>query len=989
MATTCDDTFLKNQAGTSQAKRLQYFLNPDNIELQDINLEEWMRLAYNFAQYVNFFKTEDPVNPSGNWQAFFPDLEAAALHQFLNDKERDKNLTPHLTLFVCFLKLLSLSRKRFNSLTRKHLDFYYQQILQIPKLRAQPDQVHIIFELAKNLAQTKIDQFTSLDGGKDLTNVTRVYKTQEDLILNKAQVASLKSVYHQQKTDNNHIKVAEVTNSWDGLGSELKEDKSWWPFGYTNTFKNRPALPDATLGFAIAAPVLKMQEGTREVLITLICDAPVSIDIAVLIEHLHIYITGKEGWIGPLSPTQEDTEDFKTQQSGNTLNIAFSIPDKELAVIGFDTNIHKGFYDTAQPVVRFTINYGSQDAYNLGQTLAALALNETSITVKVSDIANLEMENDIGVINSKKPFYPFGTRPHKKSNFKINYPELFLKKWLVIQAQFTWLNLPTSFSTLYAAYTDVVTVNNNDHFDATVHIENSDTSNHYSSYKLFNNVSTAGKNALNLINTFDYKPGEGPIKLSLKKSFYHDIYPRLYALAISEGLDVDNIPYEPYTPFLETVNLTYTATQKYNHLTQTQDDEVAPIQFFHIHPFGVVTEDKNLFPFYEQGGQFYIGLQDALPSQTISLLIQLLEGTENTEVPPFEVNEKIAWHILIDNHWQTLNTTSILANNTDNFLQTGIIKFVLPAETSLNHTLMPSGLVWLRASMHKDYDAVCRFIHVHTQAVRAALENNNNELTHLTNGLEAETISKLSVRTSSVKKVNQLYSSFNGKPEESQANYYRRISERLRHKDRAVSLWDYEHLVLEKFPEIYKVKCLNHTCCNFLSPGKVTLVVIPDIVNQNVYDLFEPRVSKAKLNSIMHYINARNTLFVLPKVINPEYEPVKVYLKAKFKVGFDEHYYRNQLDTAIKKFLSPWAYSETAQIVFGINLHKSLFIKYLEDLNYIDYLVDVKLEHQGEFKIQVQPSNPKAILVSAKTHGIEPVVNPCATPSENFIINPC
>jgi diaminopimelate epimerase len=52
----------------------------------------------------------------------------------------------------------------------------------------------------------------------------------------------------------------------------------------------------------------------------------------------------------------------------------------------------------------------------------------------------------------------------------------------------------------------------------------------------------------------------------------------------------------------------------------------------------------------------------------------------------------------------------------------------------------------------------------------------------------------------------------------------------LRHKNRAITIWDYEHIILQKFPEIHKVKCLNHSKTeikndkevnSFLSPGNV------------------------------------------------------------------------------------------------------------------------------------------------------------------------
>ena len=75
--------------------------------------------------------------------------------------------------------------------------------------------------------------------------------------------------------------------------------------------------------------------------------------------------------------------------------------------------------------------------------------------------------------------------------------------------------------------------------------------------------------------------------------------------------------------------------------------------------------------------------------------------------------------------------------------------------------------------------------------VTATFFDDGNDLSHLISGLAAETISKLVNRVSQVKSVSQPFNSFDGKPIEDNPNYYRRVSERLRHKNSAITLWDY------------------------------------------------------------------------------------------------------------------------------------------------------------------------------------------------------
>ncbi|MEP6929522.1 MAG: baseplate J/gp47 family protein, partial [Flavobacterium sp.] len=488
------------------------------------------------------------------------------------------------------------------------------------------------------------------------------------------------------------------------------------------------------------------------------------------------------------------------------------------------------------------------------------------------------------------------------------------------------------------------------------------------------------------------------LKLTLNSSFFHNLYSKIYALAFSTKDENVVIPNEPYTPLAESLILSYTASET-TKFKPTGLDTLEVIynkneaKLFHIHPFGYAEEhsflksklkytenkDSFLLPTYCIGGELYIGLENVQELQQITLLFQVLEGSENPETLSFTGKQKVEWSVLGNNEWRILDYSDILLNETDNLLQSGILKFSLPKEATQNNTRLPKNYIWLRAKMHKKYDVVCKMIGIHSQAVLATFQNNSNYLSHLETGLEAATISKLIQRQSNVKSVTQPYNSFDYKPEESNADYYRRISERLRHKNRAITMWDYEHIILQEFPGLYKVKCLNHTCdTSYQSPGNVTLVVIPDTVNKNVFDVFKPRVSTATLNKVKKYIDQLNSMHVTTYVINPQYEEVTINLKVKFRPGYDENFYMQELNSDIIKFLSPWALDKNSPITFGVKIHSSQLINYIEKLGYVDYLQDVKLLKNGAISDKVAvPSNPKSILVSAKKHIISTDVKEC------------
>jgi len=119
---------------------------------------------------------------------------------------------------------------------------------------------------------------------------------------------------------------------------------------------------------------------------------------------------------------------------------------------------------------------------------------------------------------------------------------------------------------------------------------------------------------------------------------------------------------------------------------------------------------------------------------------------------------------------------------------------------------------------------------------------------------------------------------------------------------------------------------------------------------------------------------------------NPDYEEIEITTEVKFHTGFDENFYTSQLEEDIKKFLSPWAYEETNGINFGVTFHRSRIIEYLEQLEYVDFLQDFVVKHRPNAqtkyaeKVNVLPSSPKAILVSAKKHHVTSVQSKCGNP---------
>jgi hypothetical protein len=1004
------DTFSHYREGKSQMQRFLAELDPGNLELHDFDLFDWLLFANNFAQHVNYFDKDDHTTPKGKWGNFFLGDDANTIPRresveyksmkkqvtdLISQFEQDSNLTPHLTLFVCFLKLLDFSKKAFNGLTKRHLDFYYNEILQIEKNDAQPDKAYVIFELAKKAIQERIPGGTLLDGDKDSNGKRRIYKTDEGFIANQAKVVQIKSFLNDVKK--RELKMAPVANSADGLGDKLPaESNYWWPFGYNadETVSDKSVykeLPKAKLGFSVASSLFDLKEGERTVTVKIdfiknSTQKLQNVSAADIENNIKVFCSGEKEWLSGI--VLKCVRNDESQ-----LELSFILSKDFPAVVPYDKNILLQTFQTGFPVVRFMIE--GEKYYDIYEALSEKLVKNIEIAVDVKGVKSVQIENDSNTLNAEKPYYPFTAQPIKGSNFYIKCPEMFSKKWQNADITVNWKNTPVSIADLYSGY--IIQPNQNISLTQFEALKNSSIvrSDAYfradtallekevwyekgNDIELFKKEENGYKTQFSIFNTSNESGTGEAIRVTLNQSLLQDVYPKLYTLALSSNPNSGKlIPNEPYIPLAEDIELSYSAKETaYSYLTKDASGEASKskgVQLYHEDIFGQYekeVETKSIVPVHQNGGELYIGLE-AMPQTTVSLLIQMLEGSENPLVDTFDEKEFIEWHILSGNTWTDLSK-NLLKNETRKFLESGIVQFKIAKDLNTSHTRLTNGLVWIRARSRRSYDAVCKIQGLYTQAVLATFKDQDNDLAHLNNGLEANTISKLITRVPQVKSVSQPYNSFNGKYKEADTEFYRRVSERLRHKHRAITQWDYESLVLQEFSEVFKVKCLNHTSENsYMAPGHVTLMVVPNIKNKNAFDIYQPRVSRASLNKIQNYVNELNTMHVKAQVINPNYQEAKVQTTVKFFEEYDEVFYMKQLDEDIKKYISPWAFTDTKNIDFNVELNVNQLINYLEQLYYVDYIDEIKiLVNNAVQKKSLIEVDPKSILVSAKQHQI-------------------
>jgi len=308
----------------------------------------------------------------------------------------------------------------------------------------------------------------------------------------------------------------------------------------------------------------------------------------------------------------------------------------------------------------------------------------------------------------------------------------------------------------------------------------------------------------------------------------------------------------------------------------------------------------------------------------------------------------------------------------------------LPTGVNPTNTVFGDELQWLRISAVGNTDAVNYLRGVHVNGVAVVQEFTAGQ-TATSEPLPAGTIAKLLLPQPSVKKVNQPYPTYGGVGEEDRDGYFTRLSERLRHKDRGLMEWDVERLVLQAFPEVERVICLNHLefrplptpgdhVYNELRAGHFT--VLP--LGRSGGDGLRPYVSLATREAIEEFLTDRISCHATLHVRNPLFEEVKVMADVRFLPGTDEAWALGKINEDLIEYLSPWHNSGLGEIDFSAEVHRSAVVNFLEELTYVDYVKNLMLKQLTDStqngRERLHSTKLVSVLASVRNHSFSPLV---------------
>ncbi len=386
-------------AETTRQKEIELQFNPKVKNIWDHHPKEILGDA---SIYFNHSKGEDSADEeeadpdtsrliNASWylddvfQAFKTGMDsiiAKSKSYFEAQLKEYPDHQPHMALLMAFLQLFKFLQNDLNQLPKRHLDFFYEEVLQLQPQVAQPDQVYAVFELAKGVADYVVLPNTAVIAGNDALGLERIYHTSKEmpLVINRAQVAQVKNLFlNADKTWGkvSHFFANPVANSADGLGLPFKDpNASFDTFGVGGrdeaikltlcNYRKQQQLfgHPARLGFAIASPQLLLGGGVRTIeleiegLKNLIkaqieAESTESVDLTTLFDF---WLTGEKGWVPPVKGSITEVLVSKDKNKNKILN-----PDKIIINldatfpkrIPFDPKLHPGDnFNTDNPVLK-------------------------------------------------------------------------------------------------------------------------------------------------------------------------------------------------------------------------------------------------------------------------------------------------------------------------------------------------------------------------------------------------------------------------------------------------------------------------------------------------------------------------------------------------------------------------------------------------------------------------------------------------------------
>ena len=934
----------------------------------------------------------------------------------------NENHAPHNGLIFSFLELYAILKTDLNKITQKHLDFFYTKVLGQKPKNGNPDSLFVYAILNPDYKEVFLEKDTILHAGQNELGFPEKYKTDLGVQLTHASVNKLITLYvSRNPLVDVYSKYRLVSGIYGKQIDDLSDFEPISSLGEEQLFlgEEEKTMSDLKIGFAVSSPTLRLCGGIRSVSISLFF-TPESIDKLTFLlldiaekRHLKpeevfhevfahaftISLTAEKGWVSPVNYQIISPTDW----TKNPIIIAFELDESAPAIIPFNESIHFGNYKSVHPVIRVLMGGGlTTHPYSY---LENMRLNEIELEVKVKKLKNLSLFNHLGAIDSSNPFPLFGPVPSLGSYFIVGSSELFSKDIndLNISVEYQPLGLDGgNFISHYEAYQKNISSKSfkvslsalsNFQFNPENYIE-------AQNFSLFKEEPIDGNLEKTTFEEIDFSKLEiqpnytlseevtkqfrrekqtGFLKFTLTNppmGFGFDLYPKIFVNAVTENAKPNSllsgekptksIPNNPVFPIVSNLKIDYSSKSKFQFDERKlyENNPAKEEKIYHLHPFGIENifsdgkpKRKQIIPALPEEGYLFLGVENLnLPQQ-----LHLLFHTKRSEQWEIGHKTEVRWQYLSHEEWIDFESDNILNDGTRNLMVTGIISFSLPINMTNNNDVLPGNIYWIRAVTRQKADLFSKIKRIYNNATTATYQYTKDSFNHPTR-LPAKSINEFFTPVEGIMNIIQPLDSFNGTHQETDYIFHTRVAERIRHKNRCLTRWDMEHMLLNRFDELNQVKCIGHNSHeNFISKGEIVIVAIPKVYGEKQF--YEPKLNPELIEEIRDFIHAYTSPFLKLEIRNPSYE----YLRLKAKVIFDGKStgrFIHELQKDLLQFICPWFYNDNVDASLGGSIKKSALIQFVESRPYVKFLTGLSV-------IQLQMNDNGLYLLKDTASDIE------------------
>lgn len=849
---------------------------------------------------------------------------------YLQQAEDSGDIDPALSLLIVYLKNYGSIAEAFNCRLATLPELYRKDILHAAPQEAVQDNVYVIITPTEGIGGFTLPKDEPFPAGQNATGEELIYWTEKKEYISPMQCVEADALYG-------------FSNPSCGGALEL----------YKQTIKLQNTTDAQTLfahgeelriGWQLESPMLVLNEGERNISIYFHLTADSSIPNNT--KGFVLQLSGAEGWM-------EQTSECYIE-SGR-LCFCFSLPYDAVAPASCMEEVHGTI--TEYPAIRILTD-NANCPYKWAQQLI---FDSVEIKTEVNGIRNFSFYNDQGEVDTTQPLHPFGIQAECGACFLFGNEEMSLKNLQEVRLKGIWKKLSETeegFNKMYKEYgTDA------DAFKVSTEYQKGGRWKKCGDeQKLFSFNENGDLNPAEIVFSFTVQPQSissdetaAPYEYSRDKDGFFRITlespsigfgTKAYRTLFSETMVHNSgckekkrkdLPSEPVIPVMADVELSYIATEE----TTLSDMERSFIRLSRItalsrqESFPIAKGEKQPFlPSVPAENLLYFGLLHALGEQNLRLYLDMVLPQE--KIPFYDLQPgrqvTLAWEYWSGNEWHPIAIEAVLAEETLGLTQSGFIEIKLPEKINGNH-MDKQGRAWIRAAVTGDLSSCLAVRGIRTNCIRLISQNGDGT------SLPAGTIQGIKEPDERIESVTQPLSGFGGKPAETATEVAVRQSSRISNRHRALMIKDYEHLVLEFFPEVDKIQCIPIP--QNKGASKICLVVFSRAEDSRYF------LSPAwKLAEIQQLVRQYTSPFASLRVMNPVYERVNVHCKAILWDSVpDKGKAVRQLVVLAQNYIAPWYRKEEIPMLRQRYSYKELHARMV---NHEDLMRLVTLEVNGK-----------------------------------------